>query len=211
MEPVTAISLAAAIVQFVDVGAKIVKRLSDFSNNIDEIPKAFRQIKTQLPLIINGVRRIQDQVKSNDINPSSEEALLPVLREFQEAAQRLEELLERILPPATASSLQRRTKAIASLRYDSKVQDIAETLAKYVSVLTFHQSVSNRQVLSNHQVVTGSNSAPNWQHNLSWLVPSDRNPAFVGRVGIFSAIDDALKVKEGRQPKAALCGLGGIG
>jgi len=211
MEPVTAIGLAAAIVQFVDIGAKIVKRLSDFSNNIEEIPKAFRQIKTQLPLIIDGVRRIQDQVKSNDINPSSEEALLPVLRECQEAAQRLEELLEHILPPATASFLQRRTKAIVSLRYDSKVQDIAETLANYVSVLTFHQSVSNRQIISNHQVVAGSNPAPNRQQSLSWLVPFDRNPAFVGRDGIFGAIDDALKVKEGNPPKAALCGLGGIG
>ncbi|KAK1830481.1 short-chain dehydrogenase [Podospora conica] len=199
MEPVTAIGLVAAIVQFVDVGSRIVKRLSDFNNNLDQIPKAFRQVKTELPLIIDGVRRIQDQVKSNDISPTSQEALLPVLRECQDAAQKLEGLLEHILPPVTASSLERKLKAIASLRHDSKVQDIAATLGKYVRVLTFHQ-VTNNSPAQDQQ-----------QGRASWLVPFDRNPAFVGRDGTFSAIDEALKVKEGSQPKAALCGLGGIG
>ena len=199
MDPITAIGLAAAIVQFVDVGSRIVKRLSDFSNHSDQIPKAFRQVKTELPLIIDGVRRIQDQVKSNDISPTSQEALLPVLRECQDAAQKLDGLLEDILPSATASSWERKKKAIASFAHDSKVQDIAETLGKYLRVLTFHQ------------VINDSPAQDQRQNKSSWLVPFDRNPAFVGRDGIFSAIDEALKVREGSQPKVALCGLGGIG
>ena len=199
MDPVTIIGLTAAIVQFVEFGTKIVKRLSDFSNSLDQIPEAFRQVVTILPLIINGARRIQDQAKSNDISPSTQEALLPVLLECRGAAQRLEELLERLLPSTTASSWERKRKALVSLAHDSEVQDIAKALDKYVLVLIFHQ------------VIDGSARDLPKSVEASWLVPFDRNPAFVGRDEIFGAIDDAFNVREGTQPKAALCGLGGIG
>lgn len=44
-----------------------------------------------------------------------------------------------------------------------------------------------------------------------WLVPFDRNISFVGRNETFTEIDQTFEVKDGSQPKAALCGLGGIG
>ncbi|KAL7904569.1 P-loop containing nucleoside triphosphate hydrolase protein [Trichoderma velutinum] len=44
-----------------------------------------------------------------------------------------------------------------------------------------------------------------------WLVPFDRNTSFVGRNETFTEINRAFEVKDGSQPRAALCGLGGIG
>lgn len=44
-----------------------------------------------------------------------------------------------------------------------------------------------------------------------WIVPFDRNISFVGRNETFTEIDQAFEVKDGSQPRAALCGLGGIG
>ncbi|KAK4443369.1 short-chain dehydrogenase [Podospora aff. communis PSN243] len=202
MDPLTAIGFAAALVQFIELGCKITKRLVDFSNNLDQLPKAFRRVGTELPLIIDGVRRIQQQVKNDDISPSSQEALLPVLRECHDAAQRLEALLENVLPSASASSWERKKKAFLSLAHDGKVEEIAETLGKYVSVLTFHQVI--RSSAPDREPIPD-------QPSIWWLVPFDRNAAFVGRDGIFNVIDKLLKVGEGSQPKAAMCGLGGIG
>ncbi|KAK4071755.1 uncharacterized protein Triagg1_5993 [Trichoderma aggressivum f. europaeum] len=44
-----------------------------------------------------------------------------------------------------------------------------------------------------------------------WLVPFERNFSFVGRNETFTEIDLAFEVKDGSQPRAALCGPGGIG
>lgn len=196
MDPLTALSLAAAILQFVEAGSKIVKRLSEFSPALDDIPRSFRQVRTELPLIIDGLRRVNEQAKAGLVEPSTEAALLPVVRECLQSTVELNDLLDRIIPSATASTWERRKKAIASLTKDKKVKELAEALEKYVRVLTFHQVTS----------------APAKKPRACfWFVPFDRNPAFVGRDAVFQAIDRAFNVKTGSQPKASLCGLGGIG
>lgn len=42
MDPLAVIGLVSAIVQFVDFGNKVVGRLNDFRESIDEVPKTFR-------------------------------------------------------------------------------------------------------------------------------------------------------------------------
>ncbi|KAK4652347.1 hypothetical protein QC762_610345 [Podospora pseudocomata] len=60
MDPVIAVGLAAAIVQFIEVGSKTIKGLSDFHGILDEIPRAFRHAKAKLPLIVSGLDKIKD-------------------------------------------------------------------------------------------------------------------------------------------------------
>jgi hypothetical protein len=60
MEPVAVIGLVSAIAQFVDFGDKVVRRLNDFRQSINEVPKAFRKINNQLPLVIDTLRRTQN-------------------------------------------------------------------------------------------------------------------------------------------------------
>ncbi|KAK4463265.1 P-loop containing nucleoside triphosphate hydrolase protein [Cladorrhinum samala] len=197
MDPLTALSLAAAILQFVEAGSKIVKRLSEFTADLDDIPRSFRQVRTELPLIIDGLRRINEQVEAGLVESSTEAALLPVVRECLQSAIELNNLLDRIIPPATASSWERRKKAIASLSKDKKVDELARALEKYVRILTFHQVTSAPAKTS---------------RACFWFVPFDRNPAFVGRDAVFQAVDQAFNVRTvGSQPKVSLCGLGGIG
>ncbi|PNP51671.1 hypothetical protein THARTR1_07668 [Trichoderma harzianum] len=43
-----------------------------------------------------------------------------------------------------------------------------------------------------------------------WIVPFGRNISFVGRNETFTEIDQAFEVKDGSQPRTALCGPGGI-
>ena len=55
-EALAAVGLASAIVQFIDFGTKILTRLADFSTEAEEVPKTFRLIKVQLPLILNTLQ-----------------------------------------------------------------------------------------------------------------------------------------------------------
>jgi uncharacterized protein YutE (UPF0331/DUF86 family) len=202
VDALAAVGLASAIVQFIDYATKIINRLADFGAALDQVPKAFKQIKTELPLIIDGVRRIKDQAESCKLNKSTEDALQAVIHECQVETERLNDILEKTIPTVGASSWERRKKAITSLAKDKKVEEIADALGKYVRTLTFHQTIEGG---------LRSEALPTPKPKVFWLVPFDRNPSFVGRDGTFKEIDETFKVKEGSQPKAALCGLGGIG
>jgi hypothetical protein len=43
------------------------------------------------------------------------------------------------------------------------------------------------------------------------MIPYKRNPHFVGRKEIFDELDEIFTSAQDSQPKAALCGLGGVG
>jgi hypothetical protein len=60
-EAVAVIRLVSAIVQLVDYGTKIIKRLNEFQSDIDQVPQTFRDIKNQLPLLLNTLQRTKAQ------------------------------------------------------------------------------------------------------------------------------------------------------
>lgn len=204
MDPITAVSLAGTILQFIELGAKVASRVADFSSAVDGVPRPFKQIRTELPLVLDGVRRIQRNIDNGLIDTETQEALMPVVRGCLVEAQHLDKLIEKALPSTDDSSWERKMKAIKSLTYDKKIEEIAESLESYTKTLIFHQVIDNFNNLKVEQ------QPPPYPDPL-WLVPFDRNPSFVGRDEIFAEIDQAFAVQGGSQPKAALCGLGGIG
>lgn len=50
-DPLTVVGIIANIVQLVDFSTKVLARLDDFQSNLGEIPKAFRHIKAELPVL----------------------------------------------------------------------------------------------------------------------------------------------------------------
>lgn len=44
-----------------------------------------------------------------------------------------------------------------------------------------------------------------------WIVSIGRNPDFVGRTAVMSALESKLAAKPDAVPTAVLCGLGGVG
>ena len=49
-EALAVVGLVSSIVQFVDFGTKIIRRLEEFTSNAGDVPKTFRSIQAQLPL-----------------------------------------------------------------------------------------------------------------------------------------------------------------
>ncbi|KAM7217641.1 short-chain dehydrogenase [Rhypophila decipiens] len=208
MDPLSAVGLAASIIQFIEIGVKIVDRLSAFGSNASQIPASFRQVRIELPLVIDGLRRIHDQVVAGSLDPSTEKSLVPVIHECQQTAKELDDLLEKTIPSAGASSWERKKMALISLGRDKHVEQLATSIAGFVRVLTFHQVIGSSQQAADQKVRPDDSAkkTKNWV-----LLPFDRNSTFVGRQGILRHINELFKVKPGSQPKAALYGLGGIG
>ncbi|KAF8859525.1 hypothetical protein BDZ45DRAFT_725267 [Acephala macrosclerotiorum] len=182
--------------------------LDDFATSVGEVPRAFRHIKTELPLITDSLRRVQNQAKSGMVDSVTIEAVDAVIKDCQQEVSRLEIIFDTTVPAVGDSSWNRRKKAFLSLGKDKNVEEIAESLGRYVQALTLHQAVA------------GSKPDPRLYPQLQpqtikqqyfALIPFDRNSNFIERKDVFKQIDDSFKTKEGGQPKAALFGLGGIG
>ena len=94
-EALAAVGLASAIIQFIDFGAKVVTRLSDFSAEVDTVPKTFRLIKVQLPLILNTLQQTKDQTDAQQVNEETVEALKAVIVECTATVQQLDEIYSR--------------------------------------------------------------------------------------------------------------------
>lgn len=66
MESLAAVGLAANIIQFIEIGTRVVKRLHDFSERHGDVPEVFRGINVRLPLLIEGFRRYGNERIAKD-------------------------------------------------------------------------------------------------------------------------------------------------
>ena len=60
-EAIAAISLVANIVQFISFGSKVAKRLNEFQASVNDIPKVFRDIRIELPLLLDTLQKTEEQ------------------------------------------------------------------------------------------------------------------------------------------------------
>lgn len=205
-EALAVVGIVSSIVQVVEFSAKVAERLNDFASSVGEVPRAFRHIQTELPLIIDSLRRVKNQAESGSVEPATTNAVWPVLKDCQREITRLQNVLDKMVPSVGDSSWDRRKKAFLSLGKDKEVQEIADSLSRYVRVLTLHQALESSK--------PDSQPPPKYEPakpRYFTLIPFDRNPHFIDREDMFKQIDESFKVKKGSQPKAALFGLGGIG
>jgi hypothetical protein len=76
---VAVIGLVSATIQLVDFGSKIVSRLDEFQSNVCGVPQTYRDIKNQLPLILNILQRTKAQAETGDIDDNTQKAILSVV------------------------------------------------------------------------------------------------------------------------------------
>ncbi|KAK4991151.1 hypothetical protein LTR66_006622 [Elasticomyces elasticus] len=107
MDPILAIGLASAIVTFVDIGAKITKRLKELSEAGD-LPEVFRDIKTRLPLIISIV--VSTQLGTGNLLPEALEAFKEVVRRCFEQVHQLDDILKKVTIAKGDSRMKRTVK-----------------------------------------------------------------------------------------------------
>jgi hypothetical protein len=193
-EALAIIGLVSAIVQFVDFGSKIVERLQDFYSSVNEVPKAFRDVKVELPLLLNTLKRTQAQAESGALSKETQEALLPVVEGCRSQVELLDSSLVKSLPKLGDSSLRRGMTAFLSVGQEKKVEQITTTLRKYVQTLTYHEA-------------TGATRLAIQPSKPCFIMPFDRDLNFVGREDILQEIESRFK----NQRRVALAGIGGVG
>ncbi|OCL08355.1 hypothetical protein AOQ84DRAFT_406994 [Glonium stellatum] len=202
MDPLSAIGLASAIVQFVDFGSKIVIRLQEFSANVGEIPEVFRDITIQLPLLLSALTDIASQAKSGKVEQTRQNELRKVIVRCQVHIKDLNRIIKEVLPAKDDSLFVRSKKAILSVRREDKVKSIVEKLEQFKSTLTLYQA----------SVLTGQVEPATKLHQKYFEIPSQRRVSrFIGRESILQEINTKLHEQEPESPGPAVLVLTGMG
>jgi hypothetical protein len=137
------VSAVASIIQLVDFSARVVSRLNEFYSVAKEVPKSFRCIKTELPLLAIILTQLKEAIDTTSVAGGSTKALMPVLAGCNEQIAELDAILEKTLPEARDSFRTKGKKAMVSLHYDSKIEIIAKNLRNYVGILTFYYTAAS--------------------------------------------------------------------
>jgi hypothetical protein len=142
-DPLTVVGIVANIVQLVDFSTKVLARLNDFQSTLGEIPKAFRHIKAELPVLQETLKQTKDKIDHGAIEDSTKAALLPAVQGCKIQIEALDGLLAETLPVAGDSRFKKTTKALWSITQDSKVEIITKTLRGYIATLTFYHAAAS--------------------------------------------------------------------
>ena len=214
-EALAVISLIANIVALTNFSRDVVSQIKEYGENAHEVPKAFRDIQAELPLISSTLHRTQDQVESGMLDDDTCKALRPVLEGCEKKLKQLKGIFQKVMAEEGASILKRGLMTIKSLRKDKDVQEIAQSLHRFVAHLTyFHASegATTKEMksltcaMSSMSVKQTETQSP----KTHFLVPVQWSDDFAGREEIMKFLDSRLCLLD-QHSRVALVGLGGMG
>ncbi|TVY83319.1 Ankyrin-1 [Lachnellula suecica] len=147
MDPISAIGVAAAVIQFVQFGLQVAKRLDEFNKaHPGEVPRSLQAISIQLPLLLNALSRIKtdDQVGNLDVDTKC--ILRGVISGCQAQVAEVETMMNEISRTPGEAFKAKIKKVFTSLKYDEKIWAVERNLHTYISVLILHHVVDPNEL-----------------------------------------------------------------
>jgi N-terminal domain on NACHT_NTPase and P-loop NTPases len=142
-EAFAVLAIVSSIAQLVDLGSKIVSRLYEFQSSLDETPKTFRQIKTELPLLLDTLKATKEAIDAGLIKEKTAKALLPIIKACQGEIQSLDAIIVKAISAEEDSRRKRVRKEISSLFRNGDIEKISQGIHKYVQILTFYYAATS--------------------------------------------------------------------
>jgi N-terminal domain on NACHT_NTPase and P-loop NTPases len=142
-EALAVVGIVANIIQIVDFGSRVLKRLEEYQSKLGEIPEAFRHIKAELPVLLDALQQTKAAFDTESIRDKPKNVLLPAVEGCGVQIKALDDVIAEVLPASDDSWVRRRRKAFRSLRYDAKVEKITAIVRGYIQTLTYHATTSS--------------------------------------------------------------------
>ena len=144
-EALAAVGVVASIIQLVDFGTKVLRRLNEFHSSLEKVPKSLRNITVELPLLLDTLDQTKRAIESGSIEDKTQKALQPAIDGCRDQIGLLQTILTKLLPTSSDSWNKRHKKAVLSLIQEAKVDEITTTLRNYIQILTYyHAAASSR-------------------------------------------------------------------
>jgi hypothetical protein len=136
-----AFGVAANIISIIHITTEVVKRLNDFKATVAGLPKALSSLSVELPTLIYSLKRIRQAIEDGRVSEESQEALEPLIKDFEFQIQALSDIIVKMRPRVNSNTA-RNLKAVTSFRYDSEVKHIESVIRGYVSTLTLESTIA---------------------------------------------------------------------
>lgn len=119
-----AVGIAAAILQFIEFGSKVVDRFSDLREEVASGPRVIQDIRTRLPLMLDLVENIRTQIDAGQIDKTSQLAMMVVLQNCVSQVKQLHEILLKAIPKPNESTWRKGKRALSSVLRDHELEEI---------------------------------------------------------------------------------------
>lgn len=139
-EAIAIVGLVASIASLIELSGTVVSRVQDFTSSISDIPESLRSLSIRLPLLTVTLNCIQTQAEAGHLPSDVTKALKAVVDNTSEQVLALQNCLSKILPPDSASKLERALKALRSLAKDDKVKQALGQIHRNIDILVLHQT-----------------------------------------------------------------------
>jgi tetratricopeptide (TPR) repeat protein len=195
-EALATLGVAAAIAQFVQIGAAVVSRIQEFVSSTQGAPDSLKATVNQLPVMIDICKRIlSDGVDEEDTT------LLNLVKGCTECVQEQANLIASLLPKPGDKFIVKSKKAMRSIVTDKKMQKIHQTLESYKSTLILHRTHT-----------TSKASSFISRQATCYCYPSRGISQLVEREAELYNLEQALSSADKDKPRCAvLIGMGGQG
>ena len=211
-EAAAIVGLVASIASLVDLSAKVVSRLRDFTSRSSDIPESFRSLSTRLPLLTSVLQNIQAQVEAGHLPEIGTKNLKAVIDDTVEQILAVQKYLTKVLPSDADSKLGRALKALKSLAKNDRLQQALKRIYKNVDLLTLHQATLHQ---TTRHVDQGGSPPASFKSFGVCLgqAPQVAPDAFIGRTKELQQLREWLSPKSqpDGQRVVSIVGLGGLG
>ena len=214
-EALAVVGIIANILQLVDFSSKAISRVKEYGENARDLPKTFRDIQTELPLIVHTLSEIRTRISDGQVPEERCKALKVVLGNCEAKLAELKIIFEKVLPQDNASKGERVWKGLMSLWQDKNVEQISQALLRSLQSLTFSHVVEAPTIQEIQALIKNTSNMDLTPNSASALqihsvVPTLSSNEFVGREEIMADLTSRLCLPE-KHCRVAVVGLGGVG
>jgi hypothetical protein len=187
------IGLAASILQFLDFGAKVAKKLKDVTAGNGTETLLVQKI---LPLLLTSLKDLGKRIDFGDVDDETQRAVLLALDGMTALVKDLEELLDLYLVTGSGKCWKKFVKAAIAVLMgrEKRLKGMLEALRHYHSALVLQQTVFIPKT------TTSSLGSP-------FMVPFPKDENFVSRGDLIQWMRDILESRG----LVILAGIGGSG
>ena len=123
-EALAAVGIVASIIQVVDFGSQVLKRLKEYQSKLGEIPEAFWHIKAELPMLLDALQQTKAVIDTGSLQDKTKNTLLPATKGCGLQIKALDNIIAEVLPVLDNTQARRSKKAFQSLQHNIKVKKI---------------------------------------------------------------------------------------
>lgn len=217
-EVAAVIGLVASVASLVDLSAKIVSRLRDFTAQTSDVPESIRSLADRLPLLSHTLQRIEARAQAGHVEENIAKDLERLVNSISDQIKLLQQYLDRILPKDGVSQLERALKGLKSLAKENKVKQALQKIHQGIDVIVLHQATSHvdtgDRILRELSQLNLNN--PSLQVTFGLCLgrsPQIEPDAFIGRRAEMQQLHEWLS-NEGKlkaQKVVSIVGMGGLG